>query len=139
MKVSTSRVRVAAPPEVVWAVLTEPRHVKVWQYGSDLETDWTVGSPIRFSSPWQGQVFEQWGTVLSFDPPWRLSYSLFAPGPGLTDTPENHFTMVYELVPDAGGTVLAIIQQDQRVTADIAETDDDSPVLEALKELAESL
>jgi len=32
--------------ESVWAVVTQPGYVKQWQYGSNLDTDWSVGSPI---------------------------------------------------------------------------------------------
>ncbi len=139
MRVSTSTVRIAASTEVVWAVLTEPRHVKVWQYASDLDTDWNVGSPIRFSSQWQGQSFEQVGTVLSFDPPTRLSYWLVAPGRDGSADADSGFTMVYELAADGAQTVLSIIQEDPRVSEDVTESEDESPVLAALKELAESL
>ncbi|WP_366519717.1 SRPBCC domain-containing protein [Nocardioides sp.] len=64
MRVSTSTIYIQAPPDVVWAVLTETDQVRQWQYGSELSTDWAVGSPIRFTNEWDGQRFEQWGTVL---------------------------------------------------------------------------
>lgn len=79
MPTSTSHVQIEAPRETVWAVVTQPGYVKQWQYGSNLDTDWSVGSPIRFRSEWDGQVFEQWGTVLQVGAPHRLQYSLFAP------------------------------------------------------------
>lgn len=139
MKVSTSSVRIAASPDVVWSVLTEPRHVRAWQYASDLDTDWSVGSSIRFSSQWQGQSFEQMGTVLSFDPPTRLSYWLDAPGGEGAAESDSGFTMVYELVAHDGETVLSIVQEDPRVSDDVTESEGESPVLAALKELAESL
>ncbi|MDQ6840619.1 MAG: SRPBCC domain-containing protein [Actinomycetota bacterium] len=72
MHVFTSKAHIEARPGTVWAVVTEPEHVKQWQYGSMLVTDWSVGSPIRFTSEWEGQTFEQWGTVLLVDPPSQL-------------------------------------------------------------------
>ena len=54
MRVSKSSIRIDAPRETVWSVVTEPGYVKQWQYGSDLHTDWSVGSPIRFTSEWEG-------------------------------------------------------------------------------------
>jgi uncharacterized protein YndB with AHSA1/START domain len=89
MRVSKSEMKIEAPRETVWAALTEPRYVKRWQYGSDLDTDWSVGSPIRFTTEWEGNKFEQWGEVLLVDAPRELRYSLFAPPPGLEDKPEN--------------------------------------------------
>jgi len=143
VRVSRSSIRIAAPRETVWSVLTEPAYVKQWQYGSDLQVVWSVGSPIRFTSEWQGQTFEQWGTVVLVDTPNRLAYSLFAPRPDLEDKPENYFTMTYILDDDDGATSLTILQEDPRPgaqdTEDTEDTEDDNPVLAALKTLAESV
>ncbi len=151
MNVTHSRVRIDARAEYVWAALTEVDLVAQWQYGSVLTTTWRVGSPIRFTSEWEGQHFEQWGTVLSFTPNSELSYSLFAPGPGVRDVPENYFTMSYRLETSGDATCLTIIKSDprpnegpQRSTDDVSgephpdETDTDNPVLSVLKELVEA-
>jgi uncharacterized protein YndB with AHSA1/START domain len=141
VRVSTSGVRIEAPRETVWSIITDPTHVKQWQYGSILSTDWSVGSPIRFTSEWEGKTFEQWGTVLLVDAPGRLKYSLFAPRPDLEDKPENYFTMTYTLEDDAGGTNLEISQEDpcEGADEDGDSSDVENPVLAALKNLAESV
>jgi uncharacterized protein YndB with AHSA1/START domain len=143
MRVSESEVKIAAPKEVVWSALTAPEHVKRWQYGSDLETDWSIGSPIRFTTEWDGKVFEQWGEVLLVDAPHELRYSLFVPQPGLEDRPENRFTMIYLLAEDGSGTTVTIIQEDPRPVPPGGDAEDDAdgenPVLLALKNMAESL
>lgn len=140
---SRSTICIRAPREAVWRVVTEPAYVKQWQYGSTLETDWGMGSPIRFSAEWKGQRLEQWGTVLGVERPVRLSYSLFAPRPGYEDRPEHSFTMSYELTEDADGTLLTFVQEDPRSTDDTAgqdpATEQDDTILRALKELAESI
>ncbi|HTJ52388.1 MAG TPA: SRPBCC domain-containing protein, partial [Cyclobacteriaceae bacterium] len=59
-----SIITVKASVQKVWDTLTKPELVKKWQYGSDMITDWKVGSPIRFRTEWDGKVFEQWGEVL---------------------------------------------------------------------------
>lgn len=90
----------------------------------------------RFGS---GQVFEQWRTVLEFSSPDRLRYSLFAPRPGLEDRPENYFTMTYELNEDGQWTVMTFIHEDPREAENVEnDSDEDSPVLTALKTIAES-
>jgi uncharacterized protein YndB with AHSA1/START domain len=142
VRVSRFSVRIDAPREAVWSVVTEPAYVKQWQYGSNLQTDWSVGSSIRFTSEWQGQTFEQWGTVVHVDPPHRLTYSLFAPRPDLEDKPENYFTMTYILDDDddEGATTLTILQEDPRPgVEDTGDEEADDPVLAALKTLAESV
>jgi len=140
VRVSRSSIRIEAPRRTVWSVVTEPAYVKQWQYGSDLQVVWTVGSPIRFTSEWQGKTLEQWGTVLLVDAPNRLAYSLFAPRPDLEDKPENYFTMTYVLDDDEGATTLTILQEDPRLGAQDTDGEaDDNPVLAALKTLAESV
>jgi len=141
MRVSVSKVSVNAAMGTVWKVVTEPVHVRQWQYGSVLDTDWSIGGSIRFTTEWDGQTFEQWGTVLSVDAPNKLSYSLFAPRPDLEDRDENYFTMTYELTDDHGVTVLTITQEDPRPSdgPDDDESEDENPVLIALKGVAESL
>jgi uncharacterized protein YndB with AHSA1/START domain len=140
VRVTTSTVTVLAPRGVVWEVITRPEFVRQWQYGSDLTTDWTVGAPIRFRAEWQGQDFEQWGTVLEFSPTERLRYSLFAPRPDLEDRPENYFTMTYELHDVGAGTAVTFIHEDPReVGSEVDESDDDNPVLVVLKTVAESI
>ena len=115
----------------VWAVLTEPKQVKVWQYGSDLITDWSVGSEIRFRTEWNGDVFEQWGTVLEFLPTKLIRYSLFAPRPGLKDSPENYFEMNYILTEDSAVTKLEIVQIDNRAGAaeEVPQDETTNPIL----------
>jgi len=100
--------------------------------------------PLRFTTEWEGQIFEQWGTVLSFDEPTSLHYSLFAPRPDVADVPENYFTMTYELKPDGDVTTVTITQADPRVSdqPDSGVEDDDAeidPVLLAFKDVAESI
>jgi len=68
MATNISNLTINAPKEKVWEALTEPEKVKAWQYGSVLTTDWNVGNEIRFKSEWEGQIFEQWGIVLEFEP-----------------------------------------------------------------------
>lgn len=124
----------------MWDVLTLPEYVRHWQYDSDLTTDWVVGGPIHFRAEWQGQAFEQWGTVLEFAPPTRLRYSLFAPRPGLEDRPENYFSMTYELTEVDRVTTVTFVHEDPREPDDDSEeSGDDNPVLSALRDLAETI
>ncbi len=126
MKTSTSVIQIDAPADRVWDALVNPAKVKPWQHGSELVTTWEIGSPIRFTTPWGDRVFEQWGTVLEVAPPKSLKYSLFAPRPDLTDSPENYFFMTYRIEEDAGRTTLRIIQEDSRPQSGASDGDDES-------------
>lgn len=139
MAKNTSRISIDAPIEKVWAAITEAEPVKQWQYGSELQTSWEVGSSIRFVTPWEGQTFEQWGKVLEYRPTELVRYSLFAPRPGLEDKPENYFVMSYILKEEDGKTMLEIVQEDNRPSAVQQEdTGEESAVLQALKRIAET-
>jgi len=134
-----SVVRILAPAGKVWRALTVPELVKQWQYGSDLQTTWEPGTSIVFRNEWNGQVFEQKGTVIEFMPPSRLKYSLFFPRPGVQDIPENYFFMTYELTESGGLTSLLFRQEDPRpAQPDASSGGDDGPdVLSDLKKLVE--
>lgn len=139
MATNISTIVLNSSKEKVWNALTQPELVKQWQYGSELITDWKSGSEIRFRNEWEGQVFEQWGTVLEILPYQKISYSLFFPRPGLEDKPENYFIMNYLLSEEKEKTKLEIIQEDNRPGAKQEENQgEENPILQALKLLVES-
>lgn len=108
-------------------------------YGSDLITDWKIGNEIRFRNEWEGQVFEQWGTVLEVSPNQKIKYSLFFPRPELEDKPENYFIMSYVLSEENQKVKLEIIQEDNRPRSVQEEPQgEENPILQSLKALIES-
>jgi uncharacterized protein YndB with AHSA1/START domain len=139
MATNISTIVLNAPVEKVWNALTKPELVKQWQYGSDLLTDWKAGNEIRFRNEWEGQIFEQWGTVLEVIPNQKIKYSLFFPRPELEDKPENYFIMSYIISVENQKTKLEIIQEDHRPGAVQEEPQgEENPVLQGLKALIES-
>jgi uncharacterized protein YndB with AHSA1/START domain len=139
MAINISTIKINAPIQKVWDIITKPEFVKLWQYGSDLLTTWESGSDIRFRTEWEDKVFEQWGKVLEFRPNEIVKYSLFAPRPDLEDKAENYFIMSYVLTDDNGHTILEIIQEDNRPNAVQEEPQgEENQVLRSLKQLAET-
>jgi uncharacterized protein YndB with AHSA1/START domain len=139
MATNISTIVLDAPIQKVWNALTQPTLVKQWQYGSDLITDWIVGNEIRFRNEWEGQVFEQWGTVLEVIPNQKIKYSLFFPRPELEDKPENYFIMSYILTEENQKVKLEILQEDNRPGAIQEEPQgEENPILQGLKALIES-
>ncbi|MEO7445160.1 MAG: SRPBCC domain-containing protein [Ferruginibacter sp.] len=140
MATNISTIHINATQSKVWDTLTNPVLVKEWQYGSDLVTTWETGSDIRFSTEWEGNIFEQWGKILEVRTGELLKYSLFAPRPGLEDEPENYFIMSYVLTPENGQTKLEIIQEDNRPGAiQEAPQGEENPILQSLREVAERM
>jgi len=139
MATNITTVFLNAPIEKVWNTLTQPELVKQWQYGSDLITNWKTGSEIRFRNEWEGQVFEQWGTILEVIPNQKVKYSLFFPRPELEDKPENYFIMSYVLSEENNKVKLEIIQEDNRPGAVQEEPKgEESPIIQILKNVIES-
>lgn len=139
MPINISAIIINAPKEKVWEALTKPELVKLWQFGSNLDTDWQVDGSIRFTTELDGQVMEQWGRVLDIRPPDLLRYSLYAPGPDHEDKPENYFIMSYILTDENGDTNLEIRQEDNRPGAmQEAPQGEENAVLQLLKKVVES-
>ena len=140
-----SKVTIQAPAARVWEAVTKPELVKQWQYGADLITDWQKGSPIVYRNTWGETVYEQKGTILEIEPGKKVTYSLFAPRPGLEERIENFFIMTYLLEEFNGQTTLTIMKDDPRETPAPAETDvsnaeaeQEESVFNSLKRLLEA-
>lgn len=109
-------------------------------HGTNLETDWRVGSPIRWKGEWQGKSYEDKGTVIEVKPRQRLGMTHWSPMAGTEDEPDNYHTVTYELVAQDGMTVLTVKQDNNpsREAADRMAENNWGPVLEGLKLVAES-
>ena len=51
----------------VWNALTDKESIKKYFYGTELNTDWKVGSPIVFKGNWEGQAYEDKGKILDIE------------------------------------------------------------------------
>ena len=112
--VATSSIRIDAPRDRVWAVLTDPDAAREFMFGTELETDWSVGGPIRWRGVWEGRPYEDHGVILEFEPGRRLVNTHFSPLGGEDDVPENHHTLTWTLDDADGGTLLTLSQDNNR-------------------------
>jgi uncharacterized protein YndB with AHSA1/START domain len=133
-------VTIDAPRAKVWDALTNPEKVKLYLDGTNLSTDWKVGSPISWKGEWKGQSYEDKGTVLEVETGRLLKNTHWSPMGGSADKPENYHTVTYEL-KDAGGKTILTLTQDNNATqeeADKMAEDNWGPVLRGLKETVET-
>ena len=123
----------------VWRALTDPDRIREYYMGgATVETDWKVGSPIRFTGEWNGQTFEDKGEVVTFDPDNEVAYSHFSPMTGKPDEPENYHTLRFELDETPEGT-LVTLDQDNNPTAEAARHSSDNwdAMLRGVRTIAE--
>jgi uncharacterized protein YndB with AHSA1/START domain len=112
--------------------------VKEYLFGTQVESDWKVGSPITYKGEWQGKKYEDKGKILELEPNKKLVSTYWSSMSGKPDTPENYQTVAYELSPDGDGTKLTITQ-DNNATEEGKEHSESNwnGVLVKMKELLE--
>ena len=101
--ISTASTLVNAPASKVWDALTNPDMIRQYLLGTQVTSDWQVGSPIVYRGEWQGRAYEDKGQVLQAEPGKRLVTTFWSSMAGLEDIPENYKTIIYELTPQGGG------------------------------------
>jgi len=146
MSVEASRVSttINAPPADVWKALTNLAAFKKFFFGSDVATDWKVGSPITFRGEWKGNPYEDKGVVKAADEGKRLAFTHWSPLSGIEDKPENYHVVAFDLKPAGSGTDVTLSQtnlNDQEPLTDANRADYDknwTMVLDGLKKAAES-
>lgn len=104
-------VTINAPSTKVWDWITKPDLVKKYFFGTNLDTDWKVGSPIFFRGEWQGKPYEDKGKVLEFQKEKHLAYLYWSGFSGTPDTLENYERVTFDLVHNAGKTNVIVRQE----------------------------
>jgi uncharacterized protein YndB with AHSA1/START domain len=99
-----------ASPADVWDALTNPSTIKQYFFGSDVESDWNVGSPIYWRGEYQGVRYEDKGIITENEKEKVLAMTHWSPMSGVDDKPENYHTVKYILGQVAGGTKVMIEQ-----------------------------
>jgi uncharacterized protein YndB with AHSA1/START domain len=99
-----------APREKVWDALVNPLVIKQYMFGTEVESEWEVGSPIVWKGEWQGRLYEDKGVILQLETARRIQYSHFSPLSGHPDAPENYHTVTVELSDDGALTLVELSQ-----------------------------
>ena len=136
--VARTSIAIHAPKSKVWDALTNPQLVKQYLFGTEVTTDWKVGSPITYKGVWEGRTYEDKGRVLQIEPEKLLVSTFWSSFSGLPDLPENYQNVRYELSAEGRGTRLTI-SQDHNATQEEADHAEQNwkTVLEGMKRLLE--
>ena len=94
----------------VWSAITTPATLKKFFFGADVETDWSIGSPIRMKGDFKGKKYEDKGEILAVEPQQRLSFSHWSALSGQADTPENYHVVTFDLTPEGEETKVTLSQ-----------------------------
>ena len=131
-------VTIKAPIEKVWDALTNPILIQQYLFGTMVETDWKVGSPIIYRGIWQGKSYEDKGRILQFYPHTLLETTYWSPFSGLSDVPENYKIVRYELVQQQNGTKVILTQENNNSLEEVAHLGENwDIVLRGLKRVVE--
>lgn len=103
-------ISIQASAAKVWDALTSPEQIKKYFFGTQVETDWKLGSPIYWRGSWQGKTYEDKGIVMEIRKEHRLSFSHWSSFSGKPDLPENYQTVAYDLHAEGARTVVTVTQ-----------------------------
>ncbi len=136
-----STIEINAPVSKVWEALVNPELVKQYLFGTEVDTDWEVGSPITYKGTWEGKPFEDKGTILEIEPETLLVSTYWSAFSGLPDSPEYYQTVRYELNPDGSTRTLMTVTQDNiQSEEDVSRYEQNwNMTLEAIKRVVEGL
>ena len=97
--IASSSIQIKSTAEKIWEVMTNPDKIKVYLFGTNVKTDWKVGSPIVFEGEYQGQQYIDKGNVIQHIPNKLLQYNYWSGFSGLEDKPENYADVSYKIEP----------------------------------------
>ncbi len=135
-----STMEINAPVPKVWDALVNPDLIKQYLFGTEVNTDWKVGSPITYKGVWEGKPFEDKGTILKIEREALLVSTYWSAFSGLPDSPEYYQTVRYELKPNGGGrTTMTVTQDNIKSEEDVSRYEQNwNMTLEAIKKVVES-
>lgn len=90
-------IAINAATERVWNTLVSPEKIKRYLFGSDVDTDWRIGSPISFAREYEGKRYVDKGELLEVDKGKCLKFTFFSSQEGYEDSPGNYSTITYTI------------------------------------------
>ena len=129
---------IKAPVEEVWNALIDPDLIKKYLFGTNVITDWKVGSPILYKGMWKGKAYEDKGIILNIIPNRLLETTYWSGMSGIPDIPENYKKVNYKLVPNNNGTSLTLTQDNNATEEEKKHSEQNwKMVLDGLKKILE--
>ncbi len=131
-------ITIHAPAAKVWEALTEPELIKQYLFGTEVISDWKVGSPIAYKGVWKGKPYQDKGRILELVPERLLQSTYWSSMGGLEDKPENYATVTYELEAKDNNTQVTVSVDNIATEKERDHTEKNwGMVLETMKKLLE--
>jgi uncharacterized protein YndB with AHSA1/START domain len=129
---------IATTPERLWDALTSGEFTKKYWWDRRIESDWRIGSPVRFYDGDSDAVTDD-GVVLESDPPRRLSYTFKMAGDMPAGNLEGYSRVTFTIEPLEGVVKLKLVH-DELESEEMAEgfREGWAPILSSLKTFLES-
>ncbi len=97
----------------VWEALTKPEIIKKYMSGTEVISEWKVGSPILWVGTTEGEErVKEKGTIEKMEVGKLIQYSALDLDTESIDIPTNYVKATFELVPKLGKTLLSVTEGD---------------------------
>lgn len=137
--VSRTSIAIEASSADVWDALVNPATVSEYFFGAKLHSDWKEGGPITFTGAFNGNSYQEKGTILQCRPERLLQYSHWSDLEQLPDLPENYRNWTFRIEPESSGVVLSVTEDNIPDETKRARSDEFwSGVLATIKQIVES-
>lgn len=135
--VANAKIEINSQPSEVWRALTTPELVKKYFFGTEVVSDWKVGSPIIYKGEWEGKPYEDPGVIVNIKENKLLEFD-HRSGKD-PDVPEGYHRVKFEITPDGEATTVAIAQNNNKTEEEKNHSEQNwMMVLSGLKKLLES-
>lgn len=104
-------IEINTPAAKAWNALTSPEMIKQYLFGTEVVTDWKIGSDIIFQGNWEGKTYKDKGKIMQFETEKVFQYSYWSGFSGLEDKEENYSLVTFEVNGEDTKTTLKLSQQ----------------------------
>ncbi len=129
---------VDASKEKVWEALVTPEIIKQYFFGTDVESDFKVGSKIVWKGEWEGRPYEDHGEIREAQAGHLLQFTHISPGSGEQDIEEN-YRVVTIMLDERNGKTTVTLTQDNNPNDEAREKSEQNwkGMLDGLKKVVE--
>lgn len=137
--IAESSVTISKPADKVWTAITTPSIIKKYLFGTEVESSWKEGDPIRYKGEYNGKPYEDKGTILQLVPDKIFESTYWSSMGSKEDKPENYNRVTYRLQEEGDGTRVTLTQDNIATEEEKKHmTSNWDSVLQKLKEVVES-